>query len=113
MAIDIPPGLRWVASSIPKVIAGPLSVYALSILYATRVPGAFPISNWILVILSLLSLPLFFVFRRSLLLQWHKVKARRLGAQLPPCVEEESFDPFGTNAIVALKKQFLNGYTGN
>jgi len=113
MTVNIPPGPRWVVSTIPKLIPGPLSVYALSNLYATQTLRASPISRWILVVLSLLSLPLFFVIRRLLLFEWQKVKARRLGAEIPPCVEEETFNPFGTNIVKAFKKQFLNGYPGD
>lgn len=105
--MPIPPGIRWVISSLPTVCVPLLGLYFLD-RFLLRQFLEFNPPTWMTVALYLLWIPIFFTVK--LLLSDFRVytKAKYLGAIFPPTIQSKL--PGGLDLTMALGKASQDAY---
>lgn len=110
MAIDLPPGVVYLAQRLPKLAAPPLLTYVLGILARSHTDVDIP--DWALRAAIAVSLPIALTIK----VQWQlfKVKrdALRLDATLPPTIPDQYGLPGGLGFVINSGKEVAVGYPG-
>ena len=110
MAIDLPPGIVYLAQRLPKLAEPPLLTYILGILARSHTEVDFP--DWALPVAIALSLPTALTIK----VQWQLFKDRRaaarFGAVLPPTIPDQYGLPGGLGFILNSAKEVAVGYPG-